>query len=226
MDIIVTTFSSLSLGTILLLCAIPWWPVIKIAITLSFIVFPVMLFLRHLRNHPLSEGSTAYLWSGLWILSYTRPTTRIHKYLQSNGVVRYRLSRLPTEIWYKILTFALDMPEIMDSICTSEIIWEEPDPDAHQTTNRASIPIHRRTESSARDTHATKARVEPSLLGVEQHSAALSDRVVLRPSGRLPHGQAARTDIGRHSYATKLWRVLNELDEGSRPSSLAYPCHL
>ncbi|CCA77010.1 hypothetical protein PIIN_10995 [Serendipita indica DSM 11827] len=226
MDIIITTFSSLFLGTILLLRAIPWWPVIKIAITLSFIIIPLMLLLRHLRNHPLSEGSAAYLWSGLWILSYTRLTMRIYKYLQSNGIVRYRLSRLPTEIWYQILTFALDMPEIMDSICTFEIIWEEPDPDAHQATSRASIPILRRTESSARGTHATKARIEPSLLGVEQHSAALSDRVVLRPSRRLPHGQAARTDIGRHPYATKRWRVLDELGEGSRPSSLAYPCHL
>lgn len=124
MDIIITTFSSLFLGTILLLRAIPWWPVIKIAITLSFIIIPLMLLLRHLRNHPLSEGSAAYLWSGLWILSYTRLTMRIYKYLQSNGIVRYRLSRLPTEIWYQILTFALDMPEIMDSICTFEIIWE------------------------------------------------------------------------------------------------------
>ncbi|CAG7852038.1 SubName: Full=Uncharacterized protein {ECO:0000313/EMBL:CCA74959.1} [Serendipita indica DSM 11827] len=49
---------------------------------------------------------------------------KIYRLLQKAGIVRYRLSHLPTEIWEKILEFTLDIPEALGTTCNPENIFE------------------------------------------------------------------------------------------------------
>ncbi|CCA72929.1 hypothetical protein PIIN_06865 [Serendipita indica DSM 11827] len=94
----------------------PWSAILAVIPPTIFIVIHLVLFWEYLMANPLAEESALYRWAGLGLLRYTSPTLRLYRYMQSIGIIRYRLSALPPEIWERILTMALKSPAILGCI--------------------------------------------------------------------------------------------------------------